>query len=40
MLPKKAKKDLPAYIKDRAQEIVKNRAATITGNAAEKGTTP
>ncbi len=40
MLPNESKKDLPAYIKDRAQEIVKNRAATITGNAAEKGTTP
>lgn len=40
MLPNESKKDLPSYIKDRAQEIVKNRAATITGNAAEKGTTP
>ena len=39
MLPNEIKRP-PSYIKDRAQEIVKNRAATITGNAAEKGTTP
>jgi hypothetical protein len=42
MLPNERKKDVPPFIQDRAQEIITNRAATITGNTptstTQKGT--
>ena len=43
ILPNESKTNLPPYLKDRAREIVENRAVTITGNtpgATQKGPLP
>lgn len=40
VLPNEDKKDFPSYLKDRAREIIENRAAALTDTVTTKGTVP